>query len=662
MVRLQSWQVAVLILPIAVVLIFLLFAAGTQIHTWGINWIWAIVGVIFVGWRWLLVRWTRPSLQAAAAAVAEIQQELEDTPLKASMVADTVASQQAEAALQQILQTAQQDPPLWEDWATFWQRGQELVTAIAQAYYPEIQRPLLQIYVPQAYGLMRGTVDDLDVWIGKLSPALNQVTLGQAVQAYELYQKLEPSARRLLQVWNWAQWALNPMAAIARQTTRHSSQQANQALLLNLNQGLRDAALRNLARQAIALYSGTAPLLEAFPSNAPTRLKAQTQTLQQILAQAEPLEKVAEQPVNLMLVGRTGSGKSSLINSLFVEPMAAVDVLPSTEEMQDYHWRAPTGETLTLWDSPGYEQADRSDLRQRVLDHLSQVDLLLLLTPALDPALQMDRDFLKAVKAAAPELPVITVVTQVDRLRPLREWQPPYDWQWGDRPKEVAIREASQYRAEMLGEWCDRILPIVTADADQQRQSWGVDLLSLTLLDTLTPAKQLRIARFLRDREARILAAAKIIDHYIFQMTTTQGLTALLKSPVLVFLSELMTGSPALAYLLAEQIPVEQLPVAIGKLQMAYDLWNLLKGDSADSRNFDLLSLWSLILENDAPPDRNAWAFGHAITEYWSQSLTPDALKTRFHRYLQQQPPDSPERSEEISSHAYTRWGGFGKG
>lgn len=57
-------------------------------------------------------------------------------------------------------------------------------------------------------------------------------------------------------------------------------------------------------------------------------------------------------------------------------------------------------------------------------------------------------------------------------------------------------------------------------------------------------------------------------------MTTTQGLTAFLKSPVLQFVSTLSTGSPALAYMLAEQIPVEQLPIVIGKLQMGYELFH----------------------------------------------------------------------------------------
>jgi hypothetical protein len=119
-------------------------------------------------------------------------------------------------------------------------------------------------------------------------------------------------------------------------------------------------------------------------------------------------------------------------------------------------------------------------------------------------------------------------------------------------------------------------------------------------------------------------------------MTTTQGITAILKSPVLQFISTLSTGSPTLAYLLAEQIPIEKLPIVIGKLQMAYELFPLLNIDNSKTRNFDLLSLWPLLLENSSTPDRNAWAFGHALIEYWTQDLTIEQLRTRFNYYLQQ--------------------------
>ncbi|WP_395649387.1 GTPase family protein [Planktothrix agardhii] len=637
MIRLKLWQWMVLITPMAMIVIFLLTAAGVTIHNWGINWIWAVFTLIFVGWRWLLVRWTKPMLKEMETITAKFNQELELSLDQSRLEPATNPNiTQVEIALQEILKAAQNDPLIWEESSIFWKRCQDVVTTVANIYHPEVKYPLLSIYIPQAYQLIRGTMDDLDQLIQKLSPALNQVTVGQAYQTYQVYQKLEPSARKLLKVWNWAQWLLNPVSALARVSTQKTTNQATQQLLGNLGQSLREVALRNLCCQAIALYGGdTLPVTE-FSVNNLSFPQAKTQTIRDILTTTEPVKTLEQKPVNLLLVGRTGAGKSSLINTLFKMDQAVVDVLPSTEQIQNYQWQTDIGESLNLWDTPGYEQVHHPELREQVLDYATNADLLLLITPALDPALQIDVDFLREIKQQELELPIITIVTQVDRLRPIREWQPPYDWQWGNRPKEKSIREATEYRLEQLGEYCDRVLPIVTQDSQTQRQPWGVDRLSIAILETINPAKQIRLARFLQNQEAQILATAKIIDHYTFQMATTQGLAALLKSPILSFISTLATGSPTLALLLAEKIPVEQLPVVIGKLQMAYDLFLLLNSGESDSMNFDLLVLWPLLLENHNPSEKNPWAFGHTLVEYWTQKLTIEQMQQRFQFYLNQ--------------------------
>lgn len=630
MIRLKPWQWIILVSPIAIIVSFLLISAGTQIHAWGLSWIWAVFTFVFVGWRWLLVRWTKPAINQIEAVFAEVREELETTT-ENNLVIETDRTKAVETALQNILTAAANDLPIWEDWQTFWKRCQDLVVAISHIYNPQVKYPLLNIYIPQVYGLIRGTVDDMDQWMQKLSPVLNQVTVGQAYQTYEVYRKLEPSARKLWKVWNWAQWVLNPLTAVAKKASEGVGNRASQELLINLSQLLREAALRNLCKQAIALYAGTKIELPI-----PTLPQVKTQTLRDILTQAEPPEIVAQKPVNILIIGRTGAGKSSLINTLFQNELAAVDVLPSTDQIQNYHWETENGETLNLWDTPGYEQVKREYLRDLVIDYASNADLLLLVTPALDPALQMDVDFLQDVKSEVADLPIITIVTQVDRLRPIREWQPPYNWETGEKPKDISIREATKYRQQLLGNLANLVLPVVTNDPKTNRNAWNIEALSSGLLAAIDPAKQLRLTRFLRNLETRTTAAAKIIEHYTFQMTTTQGIAALLKSPVLQFISTLSTGSPTLAYLLAEQIPIEQLPIVIGKLQMAYELFPLLNTDKSKTRNFDLLSLWPLLLENPSTPDRNAWAFGHALIEYWTQDLTIEQLRTKFNYYLQQ--------------------------
>lgn len=628
MIRLNRWQWAALSLPLISIVGVVMIAAASQFQAWGLSWIWAVIILLLLIWRWLLVRWTRP-LVTPEKALALVQTDLE--AMTAEAQSNSLAMPEAEAALDQILTIAQADPPVWEDWNAFWQRCRDVVTAVAQVYHPGVKYPLLNIYVPDAYGLIRGTVDDVDRWIDGLSPVLGQVTIGQAVRGYEVYRQIEPSARQLWRVWNWAQWLINPAAAAARTLSQPSTNLANQQLLGNLSQLLKEATLRNLYRQAVALYSGELPALPLPEAEASPVVSAKTQTLREILERAEPLDQLAQKPINILLVGRTGAGKSSLINTLFAADKAEVDILPSTDAIRSYHWRQPSGEALTLWDSPGYEQAKREDYRDQLLDYARQSDLLLLVTPALDPALQMDVDLLRDMRKQVADLGSIAVVTQVDRLRPIREWQPPYDWRWGDRPKEVAIREATHYRQEQFGDWCDRILPIVTRDSAAHRQPWNADALATTLIELIDPTKEQRLARFLRDREAKAVAAARLIDRYIFQMSTTQGLTAFLKSPVLQFIATMTTGTPTLAYLLAEQIPVEQLPVVIGKLQLAYDLFQLV---GSDTMQLDLLALWPLLLENNDQPDRAAWAFGHGMIEYWTQGLSADQTRKRIDQYL----------------------------
>ena len=600
MIKLQRWQWLVLALPPVAVLLFLLAAAGVQLRTWHLNWIWAVVILVLVAWRWLLVRWTRPG--EIAATVLAIEQELQEE-------AEATASQQQdlEASLQPILTAAREDAPIWDDWGQFWQRCQTVVSTVAHHYHPEVKYPLLNIYVPQAYGLIRGTVDDTDRAMTQLAPVLNQVSVGQVYEAYELYQRLEPSMGKLWRAWNWAQWLLNPAAAAARTLSQRSTTQANQQLLVNLSQLLRETALRNLAQQTAALYGGD-ELPAIFGSEAEATTE-QTTTLKAILEEAEPAEAVAQKPVTVMLVGRTGAGKSSLINTLFKTERAAVDVLPSTDQIDQYRWQLPTGEALELLDSPGYEQVQGEELRQLVVEQSGRADLVILVTPALDPALESDRNFLNDVTAGEHRPPTAVALTQVDRLRPPREWQPPYDWRSGDRTKEKSIREAVAYRRETLGL---ETIPLVTRAPD--RRAWNDETLALELVNALGEAKQYRLAQFLQNQTAQAEAAAKLIRQYATRVSTSQGIAELLKSPILRYLSRLMTGSDLLATALMDKVPVEQAPMVIGKLQLAYDLFQLV---APAEKSFDLLELWPVLMSQGSAPPETVAAFGQGVVAYY---------------------------------------------
>lgn len=619
MITLPRWKWIVLSLPIVSIIGFLGVAAFSQIHDWGLNWVWAVIVLLLFFWRLLLLRW----LQAPPLSFNE---PLLESPKLDESKANTELDQRALSVVRTTLEQAREDAVPWENWPLFWQRVQELVTAIAQIYYPEVKRPLLQIYVPQAYGLIRDSVDDVDRWMQTLSPLLGQVTVGQAVRAYELSQKLAPAARWGLIAWSWAQWITNPTVAATKTITQESQNRANRELIANVGLLMREQILKALGLRAIALYGRKQkpPSLEDQAlDKAPAT--SESQTLRQILEQARPLDSLEAKPVNLFIVGRTGAGKSSLINTLFESPQAAVDVLPSTAVIQDYRWQSETGEDMILWDTPGYEQIQGPTLPEQMQQILPQCDVLLLVTPALDPALEADLEALARVQATAAKLPVVILVSQVDRLRPLREWSPPYDWEMGELPKERSIRDAVAYRQERFRAFDPIILPIVTGDRDQNRVPWGELELIQTLFATIDPAKQIRLGRCLRDREGRIAAAYRIIDRYSGLMATGQGIADLVKRPLLQFLSTALTGSPAAAWLLAEKLPLEQSPVVLCKMQMAYELFSLMGDrpslvDRLASPKLDLGTIWPLLLRCPTPLAQDAWAVGHTLVEYWSQN------------------------------------------
>src|SRR2546430_3838016 len=66
---------------------------------------------------------------------------------------------------------------------------------------------------------------------------------------------------------------------------------------------------------------------------------------------------------------------------------------------------------------------------------------------------------------------ILGVLTHIDLLSPAMEWQPPYDWQKGERPKEKNIRAAVEAAKEQLGGLVDVVVPVCTTEG----KVFGID-------------------------------------------------------------------------------------------------------------------------------------------------------------------------------------------
>ena len=88
------------------------------------------------------------------------------------------------------------------------------------------------------------------------------------------------------------------------------------------------------------------------------------------------------------------------------------------------------------------------------------------------------------------------VLTHIDLLRPVREWQPPYNIHTPDSLKANMIRETIESVASLLGINCDRIAAVNLKPGSEYNVEQG---LIPTVLQHLEDAKRSRYLRCLQN-------------------------------------------------------------------------------------------------------------------------------------------------------------------
>lgn len=259
--------------------------------------------------------------------------------------------------------------------------------------------------------------------------------------------------------------------------------------------------------------------------------EAQREKLKQEIKMLKELLLDKRSP-RLMIIGRRGAGKSSLINAIFGERVADTGaVLSKTGRSQYYAYQSRRGK-LDILDTRGLGDRTKPETAnfQNAIDDIKASietdypDAILFLCRAKDVDSNIDVDIKNVLEIRNHinikhkfNAPVIGIITSVDELEPKRI-EPPYD----DKKKRANIDVAIKaVESAFIATGLDLIKVIPTSayteydENDKNRITyqnyWNIETLLTYLIDVLPNSTHLELARLAKIRSLQVKVARTIM-------------------------------------------------------------------------------------------------------------------------------------------------------
>ncbi|KAA8672277.1 GTPase family protein [Vibrio gigantis] len=366
------------------------------------------------------------------------------------------------------------------EWGNLDQTGLEVLEFVAKKF----DKKSLDFSIPEGLKLFEEVSRRYKLVVREHIPGIEYLKVSYIKAGYEAYDKYGELGQKIVKAAIWGNHLknlyLNPLKVISDLGREQATASMTRGVVDDMQYAAKQALLDEVAAVAIDLYSGRFSIED-------DDLKVSDVSELDEQRFAPELE-----PVRIVLVGQTSSGKSSLINALKQELVAEVDVLPSTDTSTVYNAFVDDNDVRVV-DLQGLDGNPKTEAL--MLKEMTQADVVLWVLKANQSARELDKQlkdkfdaFYDDSKNISRKKPIVVlVVNQVDRLKPVDDWKPPYDLESPTSAKAKIIAQALEYNQTLLQP--DIALPLAIAP---EKVQFGLDTLRQTLIERIADANNVQ--------------------------------------------------------------------------------------------------------------------------------------------------------------------------